>query len=186
MKTQILLILLCLLISHLSISQELSQLQESKEVYDSIRSSNKNTQLIFVRTANNKLLKVTQGNWPEAIETTYNILVSQDRTLIIGVYPFSESGDWSREHTYYFDSTGQTFAYNHRLNSFNSICTEITKQNTLIYYNQLANELSRRYTITDKDGINVDDKDCIFNYPYEHQPYLNLEELKRKEKLTGW
>jgi hypothetical protein len=186
MRTQILIILLFSLSSHLSISQELGQLQVAKEVYDSIRSANKNAQLIFTRTANNKLIQVNQRNWPKAILTTYNIFVSQDRTLIIAVYPFSESGDWSREHRYYFDSTGRTFAYIHRLNSFNSICTEIMRQNTLFYYNQFSNELLKEYTITNKDGINLVDEDCIFNYPYEHQPYMNLEELKRKEKLEDW
>ncbi len=167
-------------------SQDLGELQDLKEEYDSIRTANKQSQLIIVRTANKELIRVTDGNWPENIATTYNILLMGNRTLMIGVYPYSKSGDWSREHTYYFDSEGRTFAYNHRLNSFNSICTDIMMQTTLIYFDQLSNELAKNYTITDKEGTNILDKDCVFNYSYNHQAYKNLEELKREQELKDW
>ena len=186
MRISTLLFILTFLFQNNGNSQSIEELQSLKQTYDSIRTTNKNSQIILVRTIEEGLIKVTDGNWPENIVSTYNILVKRGRTLIISIYPYSESGDWSREHTYYFDSTEKLFAYNHKLNSFNNICAEITKQNTLFYYNQFSNVLSKEYTIRDKDGVNLKDKNCIFNYPYNHQPYMNLEEIKNEEKLIGW
>jgi len=186
MRTSKLTIILSLFIAHFANSQGLEELRTLKESYDSIRTANKADQLIFVRIGNNELIQVTDNNWPENITTTYNVLTSNGQTLLVGIYPYSESGDWSREHTYYFDLTGRTFAYNHRLNSFNSLCADILRQNTLFFYNQQANELTKKYSITDKAGTNMANKDCVFNYPYEHQLYKNLEELKSRQELKGW
>ena len=186
MRTSKLTFLLLLLVAHIANSQELEEFRTLKESYDSIRTANKADQLIFVRTGNNELIQVTDDNWPENITTTYNVLTSNGETLLVGIYPYSESGDWSREHTYYFDLTGRTFAYNHRLNSFNSLCADILKQNTLFFYDQQANELIKKYLISDKVGTNMENKGCVFNYPYQHQPYKNLEELKSGQELKGW
>ena len=186
MRTSKLTIILSLFIAHFANSQDLEELKTLKESYDSIRTANKADQLIFVRTGNNKLIQVTDNDWPENIATTYNVLTSNGLTLLVGIYPYSESGDWSREHTYYFDATGRTFAYKHSLNSFNSLCADILKQSTLFFYDQQANELTKKYSILDKARTNMENKDCVFNYPYEHQPYKNLEELKREQELKGW
>lgn len=104
---------------------------------------------------------------------------------MVGIYPYSESGDWSRKHTYYFDSSERTFAYEHRLDSFNSICTEILTRNTLFFYDRNSSELTKIYSQTDKKGDEMTNKNCVFNYPYTHQPYSSLKELTEKEGLNA-
>lgn len=105
MRISALIFILTYLLPNIRNSQSVEEVRSKKETYDSIRTAKKNSQIIFVSTAEEGLIRIIDGNWPENIVSTYNILTKDNQTLMIGIYPNSESDEWSREHTYYFDST---------------------------------------------------------------------------------
>src|SRR5688572_12360460 len=58
------------------------------------------------------LLKVINENWPEDIETTYNILKNEKGQIIyIGEFPTSESGDWTLGLKHFYSDNGQLVAF---------------------------------------------------------------------------
>ena len=185
MKIELSIILLLLTNSFESNSQTLSELQNLKNQYDSIRTQFQKEQIILVRTTDNDLIKVVNSKWPENILTTYNLLTDKNnKVMIIGIYPFSKSGDSDLEHLYYFDSSGQTFSYKHQLNFFNSICEDgVLKQKTIYFYNNQSNEIEKIYSLTNKDDDEIEGQNCVFNYAYEPRIYRSYRELVKKEKI---
>jgi hypothetical protein len=66
---------------------------------------------------------VENENWPENIETTFNVLKNTSGQVIyIGEFPTSESGDWTLELKHFFIHEGETFSFEKKLIFFNNDC----------------------------------------------------------------
>lgn len=188
MTFKVSLFLLILFVTNIAYPQSLEKLKDRKLRHDSSRSILEEKQLVFVKTLNGEVVRITNSLLPKNIQTTYNVLVDDpiDKTLLVGIYPYSESGDWFLEHVYYFDDNDQIFAYNHQLNFFNGICASIIQQKTLYYFDQDSKEIFKEYTLTDESGVDLTNKDCVFNYPYEPRFFNSLSEIIMEEGLNGW
>ncbi len=80
-----------------------------------------------------ELKKVIDQNWPEDIETTYNIFKDQRGQIIyLGEFPTSQSGDWSLGLKHYFGDNGKLIAFEKRLSYFNEDCTDGAVIETII------------------------------------------------------
>ena len=81
----------------------IERLKGQKKIIDTLQSQNKLTLEVLVKEPNKeKLTIVLNENWPETIETTYNIWKNENGNIIlIGEFPFSQSGDWYIEYTVY-------------------------------------------------------------------------------------
>jgi len=181
------LLLFILFVSDIVYSQNLPELTDRKLRYDSSRSTLEEKQLVFVKTSDGEMVRIMNSRWPNNIQTTYNVQLNPNgKTLLVGIYPYSESGDWFLEHVYYIDESDKIFAYNHQLNFFNGICASVIQQKTLYYFSRDSEQISKEYTLTDKSGKELSGKDCVFNYPYEPRFLKTLSQLKKEEELNGW
>ena len=111
---------------HFSEQDIFEKLKYQKATIDSLFNHNKDKLLIFVKLADkDELEQITNGKFPENVETTFNILKdSFGKVITVSEFPFSESGDWNIILTLYFDKDGKTFAFERQTNFFNSICTD--------------------------------------------------------------
>ena len=75
------------------------RLKGQKMNIDNLESQNKLKLEVFVKEPNKETLTlVINENWPEIIETTYNVWKNENENIVkIGEFPFSESGDWEIE-----------------------------------------------------------------------------------------
>src|SRR5687768_545076 len=90
-----------------------ARLLYEKMLTDTLFNKGKDKLLILVKLLDQqKLVSVQHKQWPEGVETTYNVLTdSSGRIIRISEFPFSESGDWEMMYSHYFDSHGNTFAH---------------------------------------------------------------------------
>ncbi len=138
-------ILFALIVSFSLKAQSIEELRTQKSVYDSTRIAHKKAQLVVVRTSGKELIKIKNRNWPENIETTYNILIQNSQILMIGIYPYSESSDWSIAYQYYFSESGNTFCYELKAATFNSTCTEILRRTHSTYFDSTSQKIRFEY-----------------------------------------
>ena len=114
---------------------------------------------------------------PEAILNSYNIIRSNDNEiLMIGEYPYSESGDWDISYLSYFDKNGNIVAFVRYCNFFNGLCAEIVKETSIYYFDKNHNLVKKTYEIKDSDGNPLNYTDCEFNYRYEYSIFKTLNE----------
>ncbi|PZW43745.1 hypothetical protein LX95_00069 [Mesonia algae] len=156
----------------------LDGLKSQKIIIDSLQSQNKLTLEVLVKEPNKeKLTIVLHENWPENIETTYNIWKHQNgNIMLIGEFPTSESGDWHIGYLHYFDKKKKTFAFQRNTNFFNSMCTnEVAYEKITEYYNSDFHRIERNYSLTDKNDKELKKDDCAmhYDYPFEVSNHLN-------------
>lgn len=101
------------------------------------------------------------SSWPDFVESSYNIVVdSANRPLLHVEVPTSESGDWHLIIKHYFDPKGRTILYHYNISGFSSGCTEILRENRLVYVNPSGGVLSDLRSFTDADGKPIDATPC--------------------------
>ena len=76
------------------------RLKGQKAEIDNLQSKDKLKLEVFVKESNKEnLTLIINENWPEIIETTYNVWRNEKGNIVkIGEFPFSESGDWEIEY----------------------------------------------------------------------------------------
>ena len=101
------------------------------------------------------VIEVRNGEWPDEIKTTYNVL-NDAGGMVIAVQesPFSESGDWGATMTHYFDEDGKTFAVTKWSSSFENCPTEVHQVFVTIIslYDKSFKPISKSYEMKDENG----------------------------------
>lgn len=156
----------------------LERLKGQKSQIDTLAARKELKFEVLVKEPNKeKLTIVINQQWPEIVETTFNIWRnSEGQIKRIGEYPFSESGDWNIGYEHYFDKNGKTFSFERNTNFFNSICTDgVAYEKIIEFYNSDFNRLDRIYSLTDKGKQELKKEDCVMNYDYPYDVSNNLE-----------
>jgi hypothetical protein len=159
--------------------QEGTEVEKIKEETDEINevvkqiSENKDSVIIFVKiTGQTDLVRVLNENWPEDIETTYNIFKNQQGQIIyIAEFPTSESGDWNLRLEHFFSDTGQLTAFVKDFAFFNSPClTEgIAIEQLFELYDNDFKVIKTIKSLTDNKGKRLDETKCgNTNYEVEY------------------
>src|SRR5258705_3132290 len=101
---------------------------------DNIEKKIGNNVIVLVKTHGQEdLMKVIDKQWPENIETTFNILQNQSgRIIYVAEFPTSESGDWFVIIKRYFNDGGRIIALEKEFKYFNESCTSGSVISTLI------------------------------------------------------
>jgi len=143
---------------------------------------------VYAKVPNNKkLILVENGEFPEVVETSYNILKDKDgKVIYIFESPFSESGDWDIACRSYFNKEGQLFAYERKAGFFNSECTDDDAHETLIkYYNKDFSVTDSIYSLIDNNKKPLDKSKCIFNYDYPCKVYPTINSYLKAIAING-
>jgi hypothetical protein len=70
--------------------------------------------------------------------------------------------------THYFDTEGNTFAFEKQTNFFNSGCTEgVAYETETKFYNTGFELIARQYKLVDEKGKDLSKDSCAFLYKYE-------------------
>jgi hypothetical protein len=166
----------------------IERLKGQKIIIDTLQSQDKLKLEVLVKEPNKEKLKIVLNeNWPETIETTYNIWKNENGNIIlIGEFPTSESGDWYIEYLQYFDKKEKTFAFQRNTNFFNSMCTDgVAYEKITEYYNSDFNRIERNYSLTDKNKKELKKDDCAMYYDYPFEVSDNLKSYLKKINYGG-
>lgn len=130
------------------------------------------------------LKRVNNQEWPDDIETTYNILKNQRGQIIyLGEFPTSQSGDWTLGLKHYFGDNGKLIAFEMRLSYFNEDCTDGAVVETIIeLYDNNFKVIKTTKTQTDNKGGELKVKDCghAYNWTFDKRETVNeLVQLKK-------
>jgi hypothetical protein len=164
------------------------RLKGQKMNIDNLESQNKLKLEVFVKEPNKETLTlVINENWPEIIETTYNVWKNENENIVkIGEFPFSESGDWEIEYEHYFDKKGRTFVFERNTSFFNSICAEgIAYEKITEFYNLDFNRIDRNYSLIDKNKTELKKENCEMNYDFPFEVYNNLKNYQNEINYGG-
>ena len=162
----------------------LEQLKVQKAQIDS-RCKNLSSLLVFARVHNSKrLLPIKNGNFPEDVETSFNVLKNNNgRIIYIFESPTSESGDWDISYRSYYDTSGKIFAFERQEHFFNSECTEGAAHELLVkYFDKQGAVISSQYSLRDDQKKALDSKRC--SYPYD-KPYVISKDLNSYLTRSG-
>ncbi|NHN26001.1 hypothetical protein FIA58_009975 [Flavobacterium jejuense] len=137
----------------------------------------------------NEIVQIKNGNFPENVEVTFNILKdSLGQIISASEFPFSESGDWNITLTHYFDKDGKTFAFERQTNFFNSICTDgVAYETKTEFYNSDFQLIDKMYKLVDQNNNSLQKDSCQFPYDYEYKiladidNYLNTNSIKNSK-----
>lgn len=154
------------------------RLQYQKMIIDTAISKSGWTNEVWVTEPKSlSLTRVINEQWPETVETTYNIWRDEKNAIqLIGEYPFSESGDWEIAYLHYFDRSALTFAFARYTGFYNSLCTgDMAKEDIIDYYDAGFNRRDRSYKLKDLEGNKLEKDNCEF--PYDH-PYEVVPDLE--------
>lgn len=171
----------------MSASQKLEQMQQQKKWIDTLFTKSSRSLLVFSKRVGAAIPEqVTNTQFPEAVETTYNILKDSAGNIItISEFPYSESGDWHIAYTYYFDVIGKTFAFERQTNFFNSICTPgVAYETKTFYYDSTFRQISYSYSLVDEKKMPLIKDSCQFPYDHAYQIVGSLQDFLAKNKLN--
>ena len=131
------------------------------------------------------LQKVIDQNWPDDIETTYNIFKNQGGQIIyLGEFPTSESGDWNLGLKHYFGDNGKLIAFERRLSYFNQDCTDGAVIETIIeLYDHDFKVIKTTKTQTDNRGRELKVRDCGHPYNWTVDKRGTVSELAQLKKI---
>jgi hypothetical protein len=112
-----------------------SEIEEKRDLRLHLAALTEDTQVVAVANAN---------SWPDATVESFGIR-TDNLGRVVSVYetPFSQSGDWNNEYTYYFDTLGTTLIFQRR-SSFFSGCQEGSARETSVAYLGSGGRLIRR------------------------------------------
>ena len=180
-------LILFLLLSISSCGQATLADQREREKLEIDRqvTTDKDKLIILVKvTGQTDLEKVIDQNWPDDIETTYNIFKNNRGQIIyLGEFPTSQSGDWTLGLKHYFGDNGKLIAFEKRLSYFNENCTDGAVIETIIeLYDNDFKVIKTTKTQTDNKGRELKVKDCghAYNWTFDKRGTVNeLVQLKK-------
>lgn len=155
-----------------------------KGTIDNLRKNNQLSLELRVSTESQPIPFIVENlNWPDSIITSYNIYKNDENEIVlIGEYPYSESGNWYIEYLNYFNSNGNLLAFQNNSITHNSQCSEtsVTMRNIKLYDNDFS--LIGNY----KDTLDTEQNEvinCEDLYDYNYQISKKLKNYLIKEKL---
>jgi hypothetical protein len=92
--------------------------------------------------------------------------------------PMSESGDWSVEHTHYFDSDGNTFLFERHANAFNDCLPdgEVAFETVKQYCDADFKLIEKTDQLVDAKGKPLDTNKCAIDFATEEAvAYPNVD-----------
>ena len=161
-----------------------AQSLKEKLLIDSLISSNPSILEIYVEKIDGSIVRVINLQWPDSISKTYNLLRGENKLIFAGVYPFSESGDWSAGFGYYFNDFG-LFATEKSTGFFNSLCTDRALHETIINYYHQGKTIDSKYSLKDAEGNEFKKSGCQFPYKFEYPIYKTPEEFLKNKNLES-
>jgi hypothetical protein len=159
--------------------------KERVEIENQI-TTDKNKLIILVKVKGQAdLKKVIDQNWPDDIESTYNILKNQRGQIIyLGEFPTSQSGDWTLGLKHYFGDNGKLISFEKRLSYFNEDCTDGAVIETIIeLYDNDFKVIKTTKTQTDHEGRELKVKDCGHAYNWIFDKRGTVNELVQVKKI---
>jgi hypothetical protein len=108
------------------------------------------------------LRKVIGKNWPDDIETTYNILKNQKgKIILIAEFPTSPSGDWILGFEHYFSDNGNLIAFEKRFSYFSGGCGEgMVNVNEIELYDNEFKIINATKTLRDQNDKDLNETQC--------------------------
>ncbi len=160
----------------------------AKQHIDSLTKDTSGLIVLVKVPGKDKLVLVKGKNYPEQIETTYNLYKNKAGKIIYTVeVPFSESGDWFIVYKSYFDITGKLFAFTREANFFNSECTpeegDVAHELLTKYYNKDFKVVDSVYKLKDSKGKDLKKPNCAFNYNYPYKIAKTADEWLKANHL---
>jgi hypothetical protein len=124
-------------------------------------------------------------HWPDSTESSYIVLMdSVGRPRLARIVPFSESGDYDIENTFYFDDAGRTTVFERYAGIFNSGC-DVKREISRSYFNTAHRLVERDYRTEDGHGRPAVTRDCDLNYRYPYVIYDTWAALIAGEHLPA-
>ena len=164
------------------------RLKYQKATIDTLFNRRKEKIEVLVKLVDNdELVKVSNGNFPKNVETTFNIIKDNlGQVITISEFPFSESGDWNIILTHYFDKDGKTFAFERQTNFFNSICTDgVAYETKTEFYNSAFQLIDKDYRLVDEKNNNLQKDSCQFPYDYDYKVLADIDNYIRTKKIKN-
>jgi hypothetical protein len=166
----------------------LERLKYQKGIIDTQFNRSKEKLIVMVKLAgSDELAMVTNGQFPENVETTFNLLSdSLGQVITASEFPFNKSGDWNIILTHYFDNDGKTFAFERQTNFFNSICTNgVAYETRTAFYDGDFQLIAEEYKLVDKENKPLQKDSCQFPYEYDYKVLADIDEYSRKHKIKN-
>lgn len=167
---------------------QLNGLKNKKRNIDTLFAQNTDKLIALVKLVDREELTIIHnGNFPENVETTYNILKdSLGHIITVSEFPFSESGDWDITFTHYFEETGKTFAFERKTNFFNSVCTDgVAFETKTEFYNSNFKSIEKTYKLVNEKKQDLRDKNCELPYDRKHEISAYLYKYLEKNKIKN-
>jgi hypothetical protein len=162
------------------------QREREKVEIDKQITTDKDKLIILVKvTGQTDLIKVIDQNWPDDLETTYNIFKNNRGQIIyLGEFPTSQSGDWTLGLKHYFGDNGKLLAFEKRLSYFNEDCTDGAVIETIIeLYDNDFKVIKTTKIQTDNKGKELKVKDCGHAYNWDIDKRGTVNELVQLKKI---
>ena len=172
----------------LSNPKTLNLLKNKKRNIDTLFAQNTKKLIVLVKLADqDELAIVNNGDFPENVETTFNILKdSLGHIIRISEFPFSESGDWDITFSHYYDENGKTFAFERKTNFFNSVCTDgVAFETKTEFYDINFKSINKIYNLIDEKKQDLRNKNCELPYDYEYKVSADIDQYLKKNKIKN-
>lgn len=166
----------------------LERLKYQKTVIDTLFNQSKDKLIVLAKLVDkNEPIQIKNGNFPDNVETTFNILKdSLGRVITVSEFPFSESGDWNIILTHYFDKDGKIFAFERQTNFFNSICTDgVAFETQTEFYNSDFQLIDKIYKIVDEKNKTLQKDSCQFPYDYEYIVSADIDKYLQTNRIKN-
>jgi hypothetical protein len=187
MKLRVLVLILAVTVTAWGQANEVDLLIKKKKEIEAKIKSNKNDLIVFAQIKGEKKMQVVKNeNWPENIETTFNILKSASGQIIyLGEFPSSESGDWTLELKHFFNDKGETFAFEKRLTFFNEDCGNgvVVEKLTNFFTKDFKLIGTLRQLRDGNDNAITDHKSCSDPYQWTIDKKGSVSELMKLKKI---
>jgi hypothetical protein len=180
--------LILLLLTILSCGQAslIDQLDKRRLEIENQTTTDKASLIVLVKLSDQTdLQRVINEDWPENIETTYNVLKNKAGHIIyVGEFPFSESGDWTLGLKHYFSDSGNLIAFEKRFAYFNDNCGDgiVVEKQIDLFDNQL-NILRTIRTLTDGKDKSLTDENCAQGFDADITISPTAKELINLKKM---
>jgi len=170
------------------IDSTLTLLKNKQNQTDEFVFKNQKNILVFAKVYRKKnLITVSNEDWPEDTEVTYNVIKDkQGKVILIAAIPFSESGDWYIEYKHYFEDNGKVFAFTKKETLFdNSVKGGLAMEQDFKYYDPFSKLIGSKYSLTDKRGKAIKRKRSEFNFRDDkYNIYKDLNECLKAYNLS--
>ena len=167
-------------------SQTIEEIKDRIASIDSINRRIHQNVIQLMKNNENQIFKFDQAefNAGNAI-TTYSILLDQNNTVLtFSIKPYSESGDWFKQHLYYFSDDGKVLSYINTLRFVNGLCIDgVLVSTKSFFYDYNSNIIDAKTTLEDHSGNDLSGQDCVMQYANPLKRYKILTDLLTSEGI---